>query len=440
MKKAAAQLCLIWKGILFIGFSVQIVLGLVWMCANFADVQRFAPAVEGIYPLLAGVFGKVPQALCLLQLGAAGAVGYRLVRPICPHRFFWRVWYVLALLTFPMAMQCHLALLPYSFVGSLLLLELSFCREAVRVKKKLDAVCLARAGVCWIAMACLLPEYGWLGGLAPLMAVAVRIPAMRRDGRRLVYSLAIVAAFGGMIAGAGSLVERDEESPRTFWSAMACRTAWPTLWNDSRQWPEELQRITEEVRWDACNRSGNMERLLQPAVEGAVGAEQAQKYYREMAGLAWRLHRTQIIKQILWDAAVYIVPPAILQMQLTGRGYDSYSGRNYEIMSMRHPLITRTYLDYSCWWFAVFLGVTALLAVTRGRSGLKIAPGDSLDFLAVWAVCVGGILCFYIMRGAGIADYKCSIAATELWTLWALYCMGSEQSNETEMSDDGKTA
>ena len=112
----------------------------------------------------------------------------------------------------------------------------------------------------------------------------------------------------------------------------------------------------------------------------------------------------------------------------------------YEIMSMRHPLITRTYLDYSCWWFAVFLGVTALLAVTRGRSGLKIAPGDSLDFLAVWAVCVGGILCFYIMRGAGIADYKCSIAATELWTLWALYCMGSEQSNETELSDDGKTA
>lgn len=424
MKKAAEGLYILLKGFLFIGFSIQILLGLTWMCANFIEVQEFGQPQGFLYPLLLGVLGKMPQILYLLQLGLAGFAAYMLLKPIFPPGRLWRVWFVLAFMSLPMAMQCHLALLPYSFVSSLLILEFICCRSALAKEGGLGLQAIAGAGVCWIGLALLLSEYGWLGFLPLMFVLLVRLPHLCRSLRRLAYSVLLFAAFGGIVAGTVSLTTRAEDYERTFWFSMASRMTWPTIWQDSARWSWELlELLPEGVRWETTYIPSNMERILQPTLEEAVGKEKAQEYYREMAEISFRLHKTWIASRIGWDALIYAVPQAVLQEQLKGTGYDSYSGRNYEIMAMEYPVLTKHYVDYSCWWFTAALGGTVLFLAALKAAGRKLIQKGDVLLSAAYLVPMGVILTYYVMRGSGIADYKCTLAASMMWTVSALFCM-----------------
>ena len=427
MKKAAEGLCILLKGILFIGFSVQIALGLVWMCMNFIEVQHFGQPQGFLYPLLLRVLGRVPWILYLLQLGLAGFSAYMLLKPVFPAGRLWRVWFVSALMTMPMAMQCHLALLPYSFVSSLLMLELSCLREASSGEREFGLQAFAGAGVCWVGLTLLLPEYGWLGLLPPAFTLLLRLPSLGRSLRRLVYSVLLLAAFGGIVAGIGNLTEEEKEYERTFWFSMASRMTWPTVWEDSSGWSQELLELLPwEMRWEISYTPGNMERILQPTLETAVGKEKAQEYYREMAVRSFCLRKTRIVRQIGADAVIYAAPQAVLQKQLKGRGYNSYSGRNYEIMAMEHPVLTKRYVNYSCWWFMVALGITVLFLAALKAAGRKLFQKGIVSLLAAYIVPLGGILAYYVMLGSGIADYKCTLTASTMWTVLALFCMGKD--------------
>ena len=165
MKKAAGYLITLLKSMLFIGFSIQIIFGLVWMCFNFTHVQEFGVPEGILYPLLLRIFGSVPQILYLLQLCLAWFCTRELIKPIVRLRTIWQNWYVLVLLTLPFSMQCHLALLPYSFVCSLLFLEVSFCRNAMAAEQGISCMELTKGAACWLILALLLPEYKWLGGI-----------------------------------------------------------------------------------------------------------------------------------------------------------------------------------------------------------------------------------------------------------------------------------
>ena len=57
-RKRTATLIAVLKRILFIGFSVQIILGLIWMGGNFAHVQDFPEPEANLYNALLGVFGE----------------------------------------------------------------------------------------------------------------------------------------------------------------------------------------------------------------------------------------------------------------------------------------------------------------------------------------------------------------------------------------------
>ena len=58
MKKAAGHISVILKGILCIGFSIQIVFGIVWMCFNFAHLQAFQQDSGILYRGLKGLVGN----------------------------------------------------------------------------------------------------------------------------------------------------------------------------------------------------------------------------------------------------------------------------------------------------------------------------------------------------------------------------------------------
>ncbi|MCH5337491.1 MAG: hypothetical protein J1E03_01810 [Acetatifactor sp.] len=429
MKKAAVQLCVLLRSFLFIGFSIQILLGLAWLCTNFMEVQAFAPAGGLLYPLLLQMFGGIPQFLYILQLGAAFAVGYVLIKPYGRQSKFWKIWYVLAFMTFPMALQCHLALLPHSFVSSLILLELMFCRGIFAGEGGVSVARFARAAACWLGLALLLPEYVWLGIIPPVLTLLLHLRKLCKQIRQLVYCVLLIAAFGGMIAGLRSLasLEGKEGGQNTFWFSMASRTAWPRLLEDHPRWSEELRAIVENVVWDTSRSPDNMERIFKPVLEQAVGEDQAQEYYREIAKIGWQMNKRQIVNQIAGDLLAYAAPSSVLQLQLSGRSYAFISGRNYEIMCMNHPRLTKYYVSYSCWWFFTAMGATVLLILSSCMAGERLISLSKFKFWAVVVIWSGVLVCFYTMQGAGIADYKYTIAVASLWSLLALVAMGRRE-------------
>lgn len=420
MKKAAGQLGIILRAVLFIGFSIRIVLGLVWMVSHFVETQEFAQVSSGIYPLFARAVGLVPQVLYVLQLGAAFGAGWQLLKAFGVSDRLWRTWGASVLLTFPMAMQCHLALLPYSFVSSLVLLELGFCAQTMTENRLLSLTKLTKAGCCMLGLALLLPEYVWLGAIPLVFTVLLKLKAMWTQPKRLLYSCLLVAAFCGMLGGIGSLVHKGDSASRNLWFSIASRTAWPTFWVDSSGWSEGLYEAVGESAWEISIRPGDMEQILRPLLESKVGAEQAEEYYREMAVTAWERHKSRIFRQVFWDALIYGAPEAVLQMQLSGIGYDSLSGRNYEMMAMRHPIMTKFYVSYSSWWFWLSLGIAVLLLPVRFMAGDKLFLRRYLAFGTVAALWMAAIVLYYTMQGAGIADYKCTLAAGQLWYILVL--------------------
>ena len=389
-KEAVMHMGAVIKRILFIGFTIQIILGIVWMCCNFMQVQdfggmyfadgnssvvRYSPvgsysaggSYSPLYHCVFSLLGKFPPVMYLLQTTFAFYCGYHFLCKSLQRRY--AIWGSLALVTFPFAMQCHLAILPYSFLGSFMLLLFSNLRRLWN--KKGSFLCsFGQVAVCAVLIVAM---SGWIGG--------------KKD---------------------------EKEEGRSFEAVMASRMAWFTLWVDFDRWSEDLQEMTEEVALQATYYPGNM-KLLEEAIESRVGTETAREYYWQIAEVGWTYHAPMIIRQIGWDVLGYAVTPVIFRLQLKGQSYDSYTGRNYEAMRGNAPIITRYYIEYGCWWFCCSLILTFILTMVQLLAGGKIrwkAPLLIAFISAVW-------IAILTMQGAGIMDYKYTIAVNELWLIWS---------------------
>ena len=424
MKKAALRLNLILKWFLFAGFSVRILCGAVWMCLQFGKTQAFEEVEEGIYPLLAGSLGQIPQILYLLQLAAAFWAGWALVGAVRPVGKFLRCWCAAALMTVPMAMQCHMAILPYSFVSSLSVLELACCLKVQKDGQNISLRHLAAAGCCFVGLTLLLPEYCLLGAVPIAVTLILKRKALLEDTGRLLYACLLMAAFCGAAGGICGLAREGEpDFQERFWASAAARTAWPVLLKDYEEWPEELRLADDEVLREVTRYPENMKSIFLPVYKEAAGGENAVSCYREMAGISWQRHRTQILKQIVWDVLIYGATEAVLPLQLKGRSYDSHSGVNYGMLTMEHPLFTKYYVWYSCLWFWASLGAAALLKSLRvfRRGPRKNAGASAVKGFLITAVSwLGAVVLYYTMQGAGTADYKYTAAAAVLWAVPSL--------------------
>lgn len=433
MKKAAGHISVILRGILFIGFSIQIVLGLIWMCFNFAHLQEFEQASGILYRGLRRLTGGHYRILYVLQLGAGYYAAHRFLQRLYPVRRCWNIWGSLALLTFPMAMQCHLAVSPYSLVSSLVLLELSASLDVVR--KKEDGIVreFVRGGFFWLLLALLLPEYFILGAVPLALALLFRLPVLVRQLYRLGLTLAVLAAFGGMIAGINTLAGETEylSGRETIAFSLFDRMAWPTLWPDSADWPEEVRAVVGDDAWTTSQYPDNMQSILRPIMQESFDDAQAVKYYLEMAAYSWKRHTPLIIRQIGGDALGYVVTPLILPMQLRGEAYASYSGRNYEYMFIQTPVLTKYYMNYSCWWFGGMLALTVLLTLIRWAGHSRGISRQGIMMIVLCLLWAGITAALYTLRGAGVMDYKCTVAVNLLWLIWAVMLMRKDDSAES---------
>ncbi len=413
VRKAASCFCKVLKGMLFIGFSVQIILGIWWFCCHFFQVQSFGEPQSLLYRGLLSLLGGRPALLYSLQVAAAflaGTLFLQNLRPVEPKFALWRG---LAFVTIPFGMQCHLALLPYSFMSSLFVLFLlalfiltgnKGCRQFITSGARES------------------------GDLANVNDCQYRIRKKRVAGL-LLGAFACAAAFAAL---SGALDPDKREKPGySIEGALASRFAWPTLWNDYGRYGEEVRIVPEEVVWNASYHPDDME-AFQESLESQVGVETAKEYYLRMAKTGWDYHAPMIIRQIGWDALGYAVTPVIFPLQMAGEAYDSCSARNYEVMRENAPVLTRYYVDYGCWWFVWMLAISVLLAFCRvlcrrdsgAREERKKVRRKAVIAAGICCVISGLLIAVVTMRGAGKMDYRLTIGVNALWLTIPLLFMG----------------
>ncbi len=433
-KKLTGHLRAVLEGMMVIGFGIQIVMGAVWLCGNFLTLQDFAKHDSIFYTLLTDLSFGLPQILCVIQLLAAYVCVYR----------FWNAWKggcrwsnafrTLAVMSLPMALQSHLAILPWSLVGSSLILQWSFACELLRGDyRSVFGKCLEppesakkvggrrawyRSGgmlLAWLAMALLLPEYRFLGGVTPLVVGVVCAFRMRREWKRLLVRVLLFAVCTTVIFGAGTFV-RGEKRPLAL--AMLSRMAWTHVLQDYPGWPEEVLLALGESARDLTYEAGNFDRILWPALVQAYGEEQAKAYCEAIAKEAFEDRLPVLLTYFRWDAFAYAFSPLYVQDQLEGAYYDSYTGRNYDIMSRQMPAFTKIYWDYACWWY----GVALLLGLLGGCLKCLAGACRKWDFAVLFAILASGGMqvVWYTMRGSGMMDYKATFVVASLWILFAL--------------------
>lgn len=449
MQKVLGHVAAVLKGILFTGISLQILLGLVWLCCNFSNVPPFGESLfllrlsetlrcdeyTGIlYPLFLKLVCRNHYLVYAVQLAVAYVAGRRFLQILRPTGKAMAAWGSLALLTIPMALQCHLAVLPCSFAASLLLFQLSFLLEMSGTAEKRTLKQFAALSACWLLLSLLLPEYLFLGAVAVLSAFFVCLREWKGQYRKAGYGLLLLGAFLGMILAVDSLTQtvglygKAQKSPVL---ALTGRMAWTNLRRDAEEWPEELENLVEEgILLDSSFYPDNMELLFYPAVEQAVGVERSRELFLEMAEIAWRRHSTMILREMAWDVLGYTASPILLQVQLTGEGYDSSSPRNYELLLYHTPVLSKYYMDYGSWWFCMAVILTILLqgcAAIEDRGRMKAGALWQIFFCLLTA---GVLVVWYTMQGAGIMDYKNTIWIDELWLVWTLLLLREERGRE----------
>lgn len=437
------------KAVLFIGFAVQIVLGICWMVMNFPNLPRFGESAlyveisktlicdeyEGIlYPVLILMARGIEELfripyyciLYLFQMGLAYLAGYQFLKAVGVKEKMPLIGGSMALLTFPMAMQCHLAVLPDSLAASFLLLELSFGLQILLKGQSLRAGEFVKVLAFWLLTGLTQPEYLYLGGIpVAVLFVYGFIKGWKNQKKKILYNGILILAFAGMITGVESLTQIEGYYGRTHQSmglAMAGRCGWPYVYQDYENWPAEVKEyLTWEEALHIDYYADNMERILGRTLEKAVGVERAGELLWEIGEIGWQHHKNAIVHDAAWDVAGYMFSPMVVLRQFTGKVYDSYSGRNYDIMRMNTPQLTEYYFDYGCRWFTVGLAVAALLwLVTVFREKRSFWNAGKIVALLGWMFTVAGVALYYCLRGAGMMDYKKSVAVTLLWIVWML--------------------
>ena len=262
------------SNIFILGCAVQICLGAVWLVTHLGH----SPSE------VLGQLGALACA-CLASCFFLGMLGFTRGRTIFG---------ALAMLTFPMALQCHMEAGPYSFMASLELLQVGLLLRFFH-----------RNGA---------KERYFKGGLVAFLAITVLLVVM------------------------GIPVEKRElgENPRIGWPAVvASRVAWSSLNADYPAWPESWQEdIPLRKMRESSYYGDNMNRVLLPYMEevygtNAEGTGQIREMLLGMSAIAWDRNAKGIVKNIMWDLAGYTLSPAVVECQLAGMGYDSCTGVLY---------------------------------------------------------------------------------------------------------------
>lgn len=436
MQKALIHIRAVLSRILWIGVSIQIVFGLLWMCCSFTGAQWFLESsfyvkvsenficdeYTGIlYPLLLVLTGKNDLLLCLLQLTAAFGAGYVFVGALGANSPAWRIWGSLGIMTYPTALQCHMAVLPNSLTFSCFLLLLACVLRALKKERQNWRMELLGTHVCWGLAAFLQPEYFWFGLVPVIMFWIYDVVKYRKSaGRRVGYHFLLAAVFAGMIINVSGFYTQEGYYGKAGGSLAGTvfrRVVWCGLAQYYMDWPEEVRAVVPaELFTETLERPENMTLLLQPEIEAQLGMQRATEFYWDISGLVLKNNYRRIAYEVGWDTLGNLLPLVTIQEQLEGRGYGSYCARNYETMRQECPTLTYYFMQYAIWWFPVgcILAAMVILMDLMSKSKKQIYP--------VMVCVLSGIVMamWYVMTDVGAWDYKNGLFMGCLWVIWMI--------------------
>ncbi len=340
--------------VIFIGFSVQIVLGILWMCNAFAG---FTGPGEGI--------------VCVGAMLLVGAAVWFMKRSVREDGSRWTdVFAVLSVLTFPFVMQ-------------------SLVKPDIRI----------------------------LMTVALLVGMGIVCRLLRNLGKQgRLKAACMVCAFWMAATGlvAGTDVILNGWTPVSI--RLTERIAWTTLYKSYSRLPQEIwDTINFFKLGDASIEVVGIREVLVPHLVEDLGEEQAEEVLCAFRQVAWEYEKRQIVKEIVWDMAGYTVSPLVVPLQLGGRAYESYTGRNYGELLRPAPELGKLYTTYSCWWFGVALAGAAVFYIFRA---VQKGKRPKLSLWGVVALTGAGLVTLYVLDGAGRMDYKNTLFVLCTWLIW----------------------
>ena len=240
----------------------------------------------------------------------------------------------------------------------------------------------------------------------------------------------LLAAVAGILLTAVSLWQTPGsygKAENTVSAAMMRRFTWSHMRVEKEYdtWPEELRSL---YSWEEIQQSGRyagtMPTDLQKKAEEALGVSGAQQLFRKYAVYHLKAYFSDNIHQIAWDMAGYVMPPVMLQLLLNGRGYDSFSARNVDLMMTGALQLTNFLLKYGSVWF--LLGsIAALLGALAGKKRIR------WEVVCMCGITALGMAVWYTMQDAGCWDYKNGLLPGMLWLVGmisvAYHCLTQEE-------------
>ncbi|MCR4599371.1 MAG: hypothetical protein K5678_10100 [Acetatifactor sp.] len=431
----------ILKKVAIISLSAQILLGLFWTVMHFTFLPKYGESVllqelresltcdeyTGIlYPLLmrmaSGIARVLPvpahSLLYLGQLVAAFACAYYLLGSFeCVKRMRkgWRIWMALAMLTVPVCAQCHMAVLPISFAGSLLLAMagvLLRSKDGARTARDLTIF-----GIWWLLAALLLPEFYFFGAVLLILYV---ILALRRQLLKK-YAYLLCAVFLGVIPIVMTLTTSEGSLGRMQPSVEATalkRFAWEAIADLYPVWPAELKESLSQTDIFRMTASADELPFVLGSVEKKLGKDEAKKIYGALAKEALRTRGRENLKEIAADFVGYLFAPASELAFLSGKSHTSHMVADYEALRAKSPRLTAIYLRLGNGCFLLSFLIAILLCVR-----VLLQRKEKTDRFTLWLLLptAAVMLLTYTLRAGGIMDGKNTWFVAALWT--AFICL-----------------
>lgn len=431
-------------GLLAIGMTVQIVMGMVWIACNFPSKWQFLETESYVrasasfvmdeytgvlYPLLIRIAGMV-MGIFGLPYEILIVLGQLLIALLC-YCAFWKLCGVsgrlwsgkgifmgLYLLTVPLCAQWHLTVLPQSLTCSLYMLLLGLCIRAIHSKEYRNRVLMYQVSGIWGAVTLLEPDYWYLAGI-PVVCAAVLV-SRHGSWKRLFQTVMLLVAVTLVFQGGNRLMQIPGSGGRiqkSLGAAMVSRLVWPNFGTNYYFWPEEIKAVmTQEQGVEISQYADNVQLVFGPMVERAYGREHADELYWQMAIRCLGDRTREIVTAVGKDFVAYLFAPWKVKDQLDGSGL-SYSGWNYGKMRTAVPKWTRWYMDYGLVSFRFGIVAAVLYGLTFFTGSVTTSAGKK-ERKGIWlfsAICVLSQVLWYTLSAAGMMDYKNVLSVIQLW-------------------------